>query len=169
MITFRMMTTDSIFSKLIRQITWSPYSHVDICVPEGLLGAKTDGVKIRSYEDEVASDCEYLGFDGLTKEQEGYVYKFYYDQIGKPYDFGQIIGILSHHDWSDTSKWFCSELAYAGLSFNGFPLFREEELDRVSPGLLMLSPYLKAVTAPERNLEAETACRHALTCSVCQG
>lgn len=149
---------------LIRQATWSEYSHVDVVMPDGrLLGAHTDGVKLLlpTYQP-VAKVC-YLGFDYLTEQQEADCLKFYRDQVGKPYDYGAVLGVLAHHDWRNMSSWFCSELAFAGPAFAGRPLLNEAHVNRITPGKLLLSPYLKPVSAtiPEERL-ANQARRHIL-------
>src|SRR6185312_12416531 len=124
MIAFRFVKHNTLLSKAICAVTWSPYSHVDIVLPEGLLGALPDGVKIREYGYD-GGGGDYFGMDHFTPQEEEDMLAFWRLQVYKPYDFHAVAGVLLHHDWRDTSKWYCSELAFAGPSQIGKPLLRE--------------------------------------------
>lgn len=140
---------------LIRQATWSEYSHVDIVVPEGLLGAQADGVAIREYNYEPSAKVLYVRADCFSPEQEATMRKFWYAQIGKPYDFGAILGVLAHHDWRNLHAWYCSEFGFAPSVLVGRPFLNETHIDRVTPGMLLLSPYLVPCEPPPRDIKAE--------------
>lgn len=159
MITLRFSTDPrSITGILIRGVTWSEFSHVDVCTPDGkLLGAQIDGVKARP-AGYAAKSCRflYLQTDKLTAEQEKKFWEFLDAQIGKPYDFGAIAGILIHRDWRNPNKWFCSELVAAAFEYAGVPLLRTDFIDRVSPGQLLMSPYLVDVIDVAPPVRAQT-------------
>lgn len=158
MITLRFSTSPgSLTCFLIRQVTWSEYSHVDICLPEGLLGAQVDGVKIRPYNYEPGARVQYMRSDVFTPEQEAAMVTFWKSQIGKPYDFGALAGILVHHDWRNMLAWFCSEYVFAPSVLVNKPFLNEIHIDRVTPGMLILSPYLKNCDPPRRLITVEHA------------
>jgi len=128
-------------SSIIRFFTWSTISHVDFVVPNGLLGAREMGVKIRPWgtgnptRDIIAHvDC--------TDEQAQAVYKFAYEQIGKPYNYLGIVGIVIRHDFPSKNRWFCSELVIAAFQSAGIPLVNINQVGRVSPEMLLESPFV---------------------------
>ena len=55
-------------------------------------------------------------------------------QIGKPYDYGAILGNIFRESWESEDKWECSELVEAFLVACGRRRFRQE-LWRLSPNL----------------------------------
>jgi len=72
-------------------------------------------------------------------------------QVGKPYDFGAIFGILLDRDWRDTSKWFCSELVAWACEQAGTPLLNTNfQLNRVFPNLLGASLEVQLLTEEEK-------------------
>lgn len=150
MITLRFSTNEhDLTGFLIRSFTWSPYSHVDIVFPgEGLLGAHPGGVQMLPDDYEPTAKVLYLR-TMMTQEQEHMARDFWRRQIGKPYDYKAVAGNIFHRDWKSDDKWFCSELAAAGFSLVGFPLLNEKFLDRVTPGMLLLSPRLQVCSAPQ--------------------
>ncbi len=156
MITLRFSTQpESLTCFLIRQVTWSDYSHVDICTADGLLGASVDGVKLRPYTYEPKAKVLYMQ-TAILGERETEAYKFWAQQIGKPYDYGALVGILAHRDWRNPNKWFCSELAAAGFAEVSVPLLNQKDLDRVTPGLLLLSPYLTECSERQARLNSQS-------------
>lgn len=64
-------------------------------------------------------------------------------QIGKPYDWSGIVGLVARRDWHNPGRWFCSELVAAAFEQAGRPLLNVQQLDRVTPRDLSLSPYLR--------------------------
>lgn len=144
MITLRFSTIVHDFACIaIRAVTWSDYSHVDIVLPEGLLGVQIDGVKIRPFDYCPRAKALYMDAHHMSDGQEKKFYDFARAQINKPYDFGAVFGDLIHHDWRNPNKWYCSELPFAAAVYANAPFLNESEVDRVTPGLLMLSPYLE--------------------------
>ena len=51
----------------------------------------------------------------VTDVQYDAAWTFLNAQIGKPYDFGDCMGILFNHDWASQKKWMCSRLWVATL------------------------------------------------------
>lgn len=48
--------------------------------------------------------------------------QFAQSQVGKKYDWTALVGFLMWRDWSDTDRWYCSELAMATLLAGGLTL-----------------------------------------------
>lgn len=137
-------TTRSIGSKVIRWFTWSPYSHVDLVLPDGrLLGATPGGVSIRLPQyDRIARRARF-DIPGMDWEKLAHVLKA---QIGKPYDWGALVGLAFRSGrWHDPDRWFCSELIYWGCERAGTPLLRQhkQKMHRITPRDLLLSPALE--------------------------
>lgn len=138
MITLQFSTQQKPGSWLIRKFTWSDFSHVDFVLPDGqLLGARGDGgVQIRRPE-------PFHRAARFTVDAPCYVLDHAKSQIGKPYDWGAIMGFVVKHDWQDKNAWFCSELVAWSFQAAGVPLLRSRELYRITPRDLLLSPYLR--------------------------
>lgn len=144
MIKLRFVTGKGFISKAIRQVTWSPFSHVEFVVPEGYLGAHfKDGVQIRPEGyDHKGMTAEIFGTVECDHHVADKVLEFAYNQVGKKYDTGAIWGILSHRDIFDDEKWFCSELVCAAFHQAGLPLLNLSKVNRVTPGMLLISPHV---------------------------
>jgi hypothetical protein len=112
-------------SWIIRHMSHSPFSHIDMELPDGtLLGASDSpkapvvsgnprGVAIRpaDYEDYGA---KYRMVIKTTKADA--IFAAAKSQLGKPFDNSALKGFLSdalpgRRDWGATDAWFCSELA----------------------------------------------------------
>jgi len=58
---------------------------------------------------------------------------FLLEQIGKPYDWTAIFGIVFRNGkWTDLAKWFCSELVEAAIKAGGLDRFKED-VSRIIP------------------------------------
>lgn len=141
----------SLTSFLIRKFTWSAFSHVDVCLPGGLLGAHTSGgVQLRKLNYDAHAQYAYYRIKPglLSPLQEANLVAWLKDQIGKPYDYSAVFGSALHHDWTHPGQWFCSEMVAAGFKMVGAPLLNVDFLDRVTPRDLSISPYVQPWTAP---------------------
>jgi len=141
-IKLRFSYSGTLFAKLICWRDWSDYSHVDFMLPDGrLLGAKGDGVKIRT----AGNVVRYLELVvDVTPEQHKKIMDFALSQLGKPYDKAGILGFVFNRDWQDDSAWFCYELVAASFNHAGVKLLRWDKLHRISSELI-LSPLLKDI------------------------
>lgn len=140
-IALRFITSDSFVSRAIRHITWSEFSHVDLVVREGLLGAQADGVKIRPDNYCKVTKVQVVTVD-VPDMVAGKVLLFCKSQIGKPYDYTALLGNLVHRDWQEQDSWFCSELIAAAFEQAGLPLL-SKQTNRITPGMLLASPWLQ--------------------------
>lgn len=130
-------------SWLIRAVSWSEWSHVEIMLDDGrLLGAAAPhGVQFVTLEErlaiasQAAMACYPGDFDAGMRWAEG--------QIGKPYDYTGVVGLGLHRDWEDDSAWWCSEFAGEFLKQAGFEPYRAAAIKRLTPQhLFMLNqPY----------------------------
>lgn len=155
-------TSTAFTSGIIRRLTHSPFSHVDIVLPEGLLGVSgkddsiTDpgGVRIRPHkawpyltEPKTANiQCD----DAIAIA----VINAARSQIGKPFDNGALWCMLqdqaktpvtTQRDWRNTASWFCSELVIWSLEQGGlfkYPLAVCK--NRITPAdvLLLINPFM---------------------------
>ena len=138
MITLQFSTTSSWSSQLIRWATWSPYSHVDLLLPGGwLLGATaTHGVSVRP---QVAE----RGLRRFEVDAPDAVLEAALSQRGRPYDWTGVLGWGVRRPWQRQDAWFCSELIAWAFEAAGQPLLRAQDLWRITPRDLLLSPLLK--------------------------
>jgi hypothetical protein len=163
-ITLQYSTSLAWQSTLIRRFSHSPFSHVDLVLPDGnLLGASDspDAPSIRGNPRGVAvRPAEYQPFGirrwaviRTTKKHEDIFYPWIEAQIGKPFDSGAMHALIGEpefniRDWRDPEMWYCSEMLVAGFDFSGlFPYELVTPKNRVSPGdsLLILNPYIESI------------------------
>lgn len=141
MIQFSFIQESDPGARFISWWTWSNFNHVDIITPKGHLGARTDGVKIRqpgymgSY---LKSWC--VGVVGCDDQTRDKIFEFAYAQVGKSYDWLDLLGIACHQDWEERNTWICSALGIAAASAGGLKLLNTDKFNRVSPYELSLSP-----------------------------
>lgn len=151
-------------SGVIRRLCHSPFSHVDIVLPEGLLGAsgKDDslkdigGVLIRPFNPwpyrvkvQVKIPCTLDIYNKVISNAKG--------QLGKPFDNAALWDFLgegkeSNRDWRSLDSWFCSELFIWSMEEAGFfPYPLAVCKNRVSPAdsLIMLNPYMSKESVEE--------------------
>lgn len=129
-----------LLSWLVCQKTGCAFSHCDFLMSdETLLGALPNhGVQVRKPEDLLKFKRSLI----LEAPVEN-GWEFAKTQIGRPYDWGAIIGmgIPFPRDWHDDSRWFCSELIIASLLEAGLTITSPNAWG-VSPRDLLLSPLL---------------------------
>ncbi len=146
-LTYQFATEDSIASAIIRWYTWSPFSHVDLVLPDGsLLGARLKGgVQIRQ-----------PGYAKFTKtarycveveeDQANMLYNIARLQVGKPYNTRAILA-FAFEDYPDAggASWDCSELQIWLLFKIGIKALNlnPEHVNRITPRDLLMSPCME--------------------------
>lgn len=116
-------------SYLIRLVTWSRWSHVAVVHGDMVIEAAGGvGVTVTPLDKFVARYTA-VEFATIPCDSKENAYARLHQQVGKPYDFSALLGILFRVGrWSNPEKWFCSELvAYAT------GLWRKDRNNRVSP------------------------------------
>ena len=163
----RFVTTTSLASSTIRaaQLGW-PYTHVDVAVPGGYLGAHlAGGVAVRPIGYDAGAGARERFFDIEVGEAAAAAFHAYLAaQLGKPYDLAAIAdfakAILYHPDrerapgaWLEPDRWFCSELATAALIHAGlFAGTLAADARQVTPQNLAFA--LSAIAAPVASLKS---------------
>ena len=133
MITLRFLDNYGPVAWAIKAFTWSQISHVEFVFQDGYLGAVApDGVKLRPF-DYTKPKKEWFGTVECTDEQAAKIKGFARAQIGKPYDYLQILGIVLHKDGGNNYSWFCSELVFASFANAGILLLDRDPQDRITP------------------------------------
>jgi hypothetical protein len=123
-------------------------SHVDLVLPDDTyLGARSDGgVRIRPADYIPAAGIGWERRYAIPVEPEALakMYVFARAQLGKPYDFSNILGFALHQNWDDAERWICSELALATAEAGGLWMLNVQPgfTHRIDPGRLHLSPML---------------------------
>ena len=138
-------------SQIIKTVTWSQFSHSDICNIHGVtleawekkgVDLATDpwenhrpGTPISVYKlDATSEQCQRIWNEGKR-------------HVGQGYDFLSLVGFLPilRHFWRDDSqKWFCSHFVAYICRRGGAPLFSQQTpLYKLSPGVIPWSPRLK--------------------------
>jgi hypothetical protein len=155
MIKLQFSTSTEASSALICRISHSPFSHVDIVLPDGnLLGASDNpnalvlqgnpsGVAIRPPNYQIFGRKAVAKL-AATKEVEEAFYEAAKSQLGEPFDHHALYAFLdgrfdTGRDWRDESAWFCSE--HTGWSLERakfFPFPVVVTKDRLNPPDLLL-------------------------------
>lgn len=125
----------SIGSLLIRFFTWSRWSHVAILEDDSMVIDSTflhGGVRRRPLAELLAQASRHQMLD-LNVPNEAAALDFARAQIGRPYDWTAVLGILFRAPgWALPDRWFCSELAEAVVLAGGLKRFREDAA-RITP------------------------------------
>ena len=169
MLEFQFSTSPAFASQIIRRLTHSRFSHIDLILPdEGLLGVSgidkptkdLGGVRILPF-----NAWTYLFPPKIARVQcSDYVAKRAIDwgrsEIGKPFDKGALWAFLRDRagapplgrDWRDPTHWICSEFQARLTEYSGlftYPLIISK--DCISPNdlLLLFNPFLTATNIEE--------------------
>ena len=148
---WRCVGADDAEAAVIKLVSRGTVSHVEFIIgDDGLhtLGARADGgVAIRPINYAVfqidlrfQTECSQDQYDKLTA--------FLGAQLGKPYNYIDLLAILANRDWRNTSSWICSELWAAALEASGLigkldasiNLFTPEEALIVSSAMFTATP-----------------------------
>src|SRR5688572_9599894 len=110
------------FSTLIRWQTRSPFSHAAILLPDGVTIIESwQGEGVRKKKVTNWSDIDKFTVN-VSPEVWEKVIAFCESQVGKKYDYLQVLRFVSRRKGKDDSKWFCSELVFRGFELAGEPL-----------------------------------------------
>ena len=123
-------------SWIIRTGTWSKWSHVALlCSDSNVIEAiGFKGVRKVSLEEALLGSFRHAIVEIVeaSPEEEEKLIEILSTQLGKSYDYIGALGIGLHRNWQDDDKWICSELICWGLQQIGKPLFRAEEIRKIS-------------------------------------
>lgn len=121
-------------SALIRAITWSRWSHVDIVVDDDMLlsAAAPYGVEFSMREDRLARASAAVMIE-LPVPDEPAAIAWAMRQLAKPYDWLGVIGLGLHRNWQDDDAWFCSEFAMQAAQAGGYAPYRQNRVRRLVP------------------------------------
>lgn len=132
----------SIFSKIIRLLTHSQYSHVEFLLENGeTVGSRElEGVKYRKIDrfnkPEIFYFCnaETGEVKSLSDNEQIRLQMFIVDNLGKKYDYKGILGyLLSKDGYHGKDDWFCSEFVFFGCKKIGRKLSNRSKCYYVSP------------------------------------
>lgn len=98
-------------SLLIRLLTFSRWSHSALIRDDGMaIEATWPRVRMVKAEQIIAEhDAHAFGEIGARLD----AWEFAERQVGKPYDLGGLWNFMTSRDWTEDSRWFCSELVAA--------------------------------------------------------
>lgn len=144
-ITVRFLRDKSFFSRLICWYTQSEWSHVEFVTPTGYLGAMPQGgVQIRDFNYTDVSAEEFRSIQVFNSEADKF-WLWAYAQIGKPYDWTAIFGLLLHRNWRNQGHWFCSEMVTQGFEIAGVKILDTAHINFITPRDVALTTILKKV------------------------
>lgn len=129
---------------LIRFVTWSDFSHVAILMnDEEIIHSDFHGVRIEPLKDLQERSKNWMIVEYECDCPEA-VIEACKTQLGKPYDFTGLFGILFRDiNLQDDSKWWCSEFPMYGSMIAGWPTFNVEYIHRLTPQHWLMLPHTK--------------------------
>jgi uncharacterized protein YycO len=134
MVTIYLSASNTVGSYLIRFFTWSRWSHVFIADGDDAIEAHwRHGVRRKPLKSLLEDVSRYAKVEVSTGADEA-VLEAVRAQIGKPYDYSAILGFLFRRDWQKETAWECAELVAFGFDRAGKPVFRSEDMSRITPG-----------------------------------
>jgi hypothetical protein len=147
----RFITESGFVSWAIRWVTFSEFSHVEIGLPDGTwLGAHAGtGVQIRP-ADYCKPTFERRYAIPLTQPAYDAGMKYALAQIGTPYNYADIAGLLFHRNMSGKGRAICSQFVFDVMGAAGLaPLNVLAGYDfRVTPDILHLAPIFIGKSCP---------------------
>lgn len=119
---------------LLRIFTLSKFSHTAVLLDDNTVieAAAFKGVVRGSFEN-FTKIYDRVIIQDLPLPNEEAAISFLLEQIGKPYDWTAIFGIVFRNGkWTDLDSWFCSELVEAAVKAGGLDRFKED-ISRIIP------------------------------------
>ena len=109
---WRLVDDDDIGGNIIHFVERGNVSHVEFISPDGHLaiGARLKGGVLARDINYKKFSCDLRFHATCGDEQYASTMRFLNAQLGKPYDFREIIGIGLNRNWRETDSWICSEL-----------------------------------------------------------
>jgi hypothetical protein len=154
-IRLRFISENNLMSPVVCWWTGCEFSHVEVCLPEGYLGARPFAEHIDGKT--IPPGVQIRPFNYLTPKKEAFatidvdddvtsrVINVLREQIGKEYDLRAILGFPFNRDWRETNAFICSELCAYAFEQVGRPLLNPvAKVSRLSPRDILLSPYIKS-------------------------
>lgn len=161
---YQYSTSTAFASGVIRRLTHSRFSHIDLILPgEGLLGVsgkddtiKDDGgVRIRPFHCWPYRGEPKVAHVWCSDLVAGKVIEWARSQIGKPFDKRALYAFLRDRaglslvkrDWRDPDAWFCSEFQIRAAEVGGlftYPLIVTKDCVSPQDTLLLFNPYMHA-------------------------
>lgn len=128
-------------SLLIRGVTWSAFSHVEIVVGDQVIGANMlTGVSLTPLRDRLEKSS-YAAVVNIPCQDAQKVKQKALSMIGAGYDYLGLVGILVHSASFDSkARFFCSEFVAWAFEKADCPLIRPEITGRVTPQHLWMLP-----------------------------
>lgn len=119
---------------LLRILTLSKFSHMAVLLDDNTVieAAAFKGVVRGSFEN-FTKIYDRVIIQDLPLPNEEAAINFLLEQVGKPYDWTAIFGIVFRNGkWTDLDSWFCSELVEAAVKVGGLDRFKED-ISRIIP------------------------------------
>ncbi|MGE8065575.1 hypothetical protein [Pseudomonas sp. NPDC089569] len=129
-------------SLLIRGVTWSAFSHVEIVMGDQVIGANMFGGVTLTPLKERLEKSSYAALVKMPCPDAAVVHNAALSKLGAGYDYLGLIGILMHSlRLEDKARFFCSEFVAWAFDQAGSPLIRPEITGRVTPQHLWMLAY----------------------------
>lgn len=143
MITLRFVTSNDAASHGIRAGEYGFWAtHVEAKIGKTWLGSHANGGVMQrplDYDAGRWTQQQIICIGVGAAEKEDAFERFLLDQIGKPYDYAGIAGLVLGRNWRNPDSWFCSELQAAALEHAGVILPLATEANHITPRDLLIA------------------------------
>lgn len=113
---------------LIRFFTWSRWQHIGIVVGDMVIEATIDRGVIETPLSVFKKRYRKTHTGYIPCKSCSEALSLARQELGKPYDFRAIFGLVFRRSWESRTRWFCSELVAHTTQ-----IFREDRVSRVTP------------------------------------
>ena len=112
---------------------WSQWGHCGIVTPQGtVIEALAFGGVVESSLHNAKARASKWAIVGVECPDPAAAVAFARQQLGKPYDWGGIFGMVAREPWASRNRWFCSKLVEAAIAAGGRKRFRVDP-HRITP------------------------------------
>ncbi|WP_211440911.1 hypothetical protein [Collimonas humicola] len=128
-------------SSLIRAVSWSGYSHVQVVVNGDVIGAEMlKGVVSESMKERIDCSSRAALMTVPCRDRRSLT-DFIVATTGARYDYLGALGLAFHKDWDSATRFWCSEWVASALKASGSPIFKDEFIKRLTPQHIFMLPF----------------------------
>lgn len=123
----------SLIGWLVSWFTGYEYSHVAMVSPDGYWVLESTGT-LKPYGVQIRAlhNRDFNELRTIPHPDPDAVWNAAITQVGKPYDWGYILGWPMRRNWQDDDKWSCTELIPWAFAQTGHPIIHSDH-HRVGP------------------------------------
>lgn len=119
-------------SLMIKFFTMSKWCHAAVLIGDNVIDTRLGTGVAKQSLSEFRAHYPVIEMLDVPLPNEFDAIHFLEKQIGKPYDWTALFGMVMQRNWQEDDSWFCSELVEAALAAGGRKRFRDA-VSRITP------------------------------------